>query len=115
MKQPMLDIPTLTKHFNETLILSILVDEKKHGYQLALELEQKSNGRFKFNHGTLYPILHRLEKEKLIKGIWKQEGPKRQRKYYSLTAAGKKYVASQVSQWHEFFEQFFNIVGVAEQ
>ena len=115
MKNPSLDIPTLTKHFNEALILSILVDEKKHGYQLALEIEQKSNGRFKFNHGTLYPILHRLEKEKLIKGIWKQEGAKRQRKYYSLTAAGKKYVTSQVMQWREVFEQFFNIVGVAEQ
>jgi len=115
VKQPEIDISTLTKHFNEALILSVLMDDKKHGYQLALEIEQKSNGRFRFNHGTLYPILHRLEKDKLIKGTWKQEGPKRQRKYYSLTAAGKKYAVSQVAQWREFFEQFFNIVGVSEK
>ena len=115
MKQPSLDIPTLTKNFNEALLLSILSEGKKHGYQLALEVEDKSAGLFKFNHGTLYPILHRLEKDKLIKGIWKQEGPKRQRKYYSLTAAGKKYIASQISQWRIFFEQFFNITGVIEK
>jgi len=114
MKQPSLDIPTLTKNCNETLILSILMDGKKHGYQLALEIEEKSNGLFKFNHGTLYPILHRLEKDKLIKGTWKQEGPKRQRKYYSLTAAGKKYVATQMTQWRTFYEQFFNIAGDVE-
>ena len=115
MTKPSLDIPTLTKNCNETLILAILADEKKHGYQLALEIEQKSDGVFKFNHGTLYPILHKLEKEKLIKGTWKQEGPKRQRKYYSLTAAGKKYLAAQISQWHEFYAQFFTIVGGVEK
>lgn len=115
MKKPTLDISTLTKSFNEALILAILVNEKKHGYQLALEIEQRSNGLFRFNHGTLYPILHRLEKEKLIKGTWKQEGPKRQRKYYSLTAAGKKYLFAQVAHWHEFTEHFFNIVGVVEK
>jgi len=115
MPTPKLDIPTLTKNCNETLILSILSEGKKHGYQIALELEQKSAGTFKFNHGTLYPILHKLEQARLIKGIWKQEGPKRQRKYYSLTAAGKKYRAAQLSQWRQFYTQFFNIVGEIEK
>lgn len=105
------DISTLSKNCNEALILSILTHEKKHGYQIALEIEQKSNGLFTFNHGTLYPILHRLEKEKLIKGTWKQEGPKRQRKYYTLTAAGTKYVERQKNKWQEFFNSFFKIVG----
>lgn len=113
MQKPVLDISSLTKNCNETLILSILQGEKKHGYQLALEIEQKSDGMFKFNHGTLYPILHKLEKEKLIKGTWKQEGPKRMRKYYILTAAGRKYLANQLAQWQEFHTQFYNITGVA--
>lgn len=115
MKSPKLDIPSLTKNCNETLILAVLADGRKHGYQIALEIEQKSSGAFKFNHGTLYPILHKLEKEKLLKGTWKQEGPKRQRKYYLLTAAGKKYAKNQISQWQEFYQQFFNIVGELEQ
>lgn len=108
-------ITTLTKKCNESLILSILSKGKKHGYQLALEIEEKSGGAFKFNHGTLYPILHKLEKEKLIKGTWKQEGPKRKRKYYTLTAKGKKYVAIQLNEWQIFFHLFFNIVGEVEK
>lgn len=111
MKLPDFSIPTLTKNCNETLILAILFHGKKHGYQLALEIEEKSKGHFKFNHGTLYPILHKLEKEGLIKGTWKYEGPKRQRKYYSLTAKGKKYVLAQMTEWRTFFHHFFNITG----
>lgn len=106
-----IEIPNLTKFCNEILILSILFKEKKHGYQLALELEEKSEGFFKFNHGTLYPILHKLEKEGLIKGSWKQEGPKRKRKYYNLTAKGKKYATAQFNAWQEFFDHFFDIAG----
>lgn len=115
MKTANIDIPSLTKNCNEALILSNLAEGRKHGYQIALEIEQKSNGAFKFNHGTLYPILHKLEKEKLIKGVWKQEGPKRQRKYYTLTAAGKKYARNQLSQWRDFYEHFFNITGGPEK
>ncbi|MBD3288775.1 PadR family transcriptional regulator [candidate division KSB1 bacterium] len=111
MKQPTIEIPTLTKKCNESLILAILYKEKKHGYQLALEIEEKSEGLFKFNHGTLYPILHKLEKEGLIKGSWKNEGPKRKRKYYSITEKGRKYVRSQYDGWQAFFTQFFEILG----
>ena len=110
-----IDIANLTKNCNEVLILSILLKEKKHGYQLALEIEEKSEGFFKFNHGTLYPILHKLEKEGLIRGSWKQEGPKRKRKYYTLSARGKRYVQSQLAGWREFFDHFFDIVGEIEQ
>ena len=60
MNKAKIDIPNLTKNCNESLILSILFKGKKHGYQLALEIEAKSNGFFKFNHGTLYPILHKF-------------------------------------------------------
>ena len=104
-------IQNLTKNCNENLILAILFRGKKHGYQLALEIEDKSNGLFKFNHGTLYPILHKLEKEGLIKGTWKQQGAKRKRKYYSITAKGKKYAIHQIEDWQNFFDHFFNIVG----
>jgi DNA-binding PadR family transcriptional regulator len=110
MKISDLEIQNLSKHCNESLILSILLSGKKHGYQLALELEEKSNGLFKFNHGTLYPILHKLEKESLIKGNWEQEGPKRKRKYYTITAKGKKYAASQKEQWETFYKHFFSII-----
>ena len=104
-------IQSLTKNCNEILILTILAEEKKHGYQLALEIDEKSSGYFKFNHGTLYPILHKLEKDKLIKGTWKNEGPKRQRKYYSITASGKKYTNSLLEEWQNFINHFLLITG----
>ena len=107
-------IPTLTKNCNESLILAILATGRKHGYQIALEMEQKSQGQFKFNHGTLYPILHKMEKEKKIKGVWKQEGPKRQRKYYTLTATGKKALEFQKSEWIKFHSHLFRIFGETE-
>ena len=111
MKTEDFGIQNLTKNCNEILILSILSGGKKHGYQLALEIEEKSNGVFKFNHGTLYPILHKLEKEKLIKGNWKNEGPKRKRKYYTLTSRGKKYATELLKEWQSFFQHFFKITG----
>lgn len=110
-----IEISNLTKNLNEILILATLSREKKHGYQIALEIEEKSDGLFKFNHGTLYPILHKLEKEGLIKGNWKDEGSKRQRKYYHITAKGKKYASGQLNGWKHFFTEFFDIVGDIEQ
>ncbi len=115
MNIPPIEVSSLTKRCNETLILSILFKEKKHGYQLALEIEERSDAFFKFNHGTLYPILHKLEKDGLIRGTWKQEGPKRKRKYYTLSAKGKKYVTAQVAGWREFYNHFFDIAGEVEK
>lgn len=101
---------SMTRHCNEAMILAILSDGEKHGYQLALEIESRSRGFFSFNHGTLYPILHKLEKEGLIKGAWKHEGPKRKRKIYTLTAHGKKYAAWQRDAWRRLFDRFFEIL-----
>ncbi|MBN2416463.1 PadR family transcriptional regulator [bacterium] len=111
MQRAILTVPTLTRYCNELLILSIIGTGKKHGYDLARELEEQSDGFFGFNHGTLYPILHKLEKDGLIRGSWKQEGPRRKRKYYSLTAEGKKYRASLLQQWEGFFTHFRAIIG----
>jgi DNA-binding PadR family transcriptional regulator len=111
MSKQSLEIQNLTKNCNEGLILAILFKGRSHGYQIALEIEEKSNGLFKFNHGTLYPILHKLEKDRVIKGSWRQEGPKRKRKYYAITSKGKNYVLRQYDEWENFFRHFFDILG----
>ena len=111
MKQPNIEISNLAKNCNEALILAILSEKDSHGYQIALEIEEQSGGVFKFNHGTLYPILHKLEKDGLIKGFWKDEGTKRKRKYYSITKNGEEYSIEQQSGWQNFFSDFFNIIG----
>jgi DNA-binding PadR family transcriptional regulator len=111
MYRQILEIQNLTKNCNEALILAILMKQRSHGYLIALEIEEKSNGLFKFNHGTLYPILHKLEKDKMIKGFWRQEGLKRKRKYYTITTKGKNYVLQQQEEWKRFFRHFFDILG----
>ncbi len=102
--------PNLTKSCNEVLILTILAGGSKHGYQLALELEERSAGFFRFNHGTLYPILHKLEQEGLIRGAWSGDELRRKRKSYSLTRRGRRYLDGQVEAWNTFFGRFTEIV-----
>lgn len=108
--KPEVEIQNLTPSCNEALILAALVDGPKHGYQLALDVEERSAGTFQFQHGTLYPILHRLEKGGLIAGRWDNEGGGRKRKSYALTAAGRRYAERQRASWREFIERFLEAV-----
>jgi PadR family transcriptional regulator, regulatory protein PadR len=71
----------------------------RHGYQLALEIEERSGGYFPFNHGTLYPILHRLEKEGWIAGSWTDPEQGRPRKEYGLTEAGRTQLGDLLEEW----------------
>ena len=110
-KEPKLESLTLARHFNEGLILSSLGRGAKHGYQLALDIEERSQGRFGFKHGTLYPILHKLEKEGLIEGAWSNEGQRGKRKQYQLTPDGRRYLKDLLGSWEDLMGQFFGLVG----
>jgi PadR family transcriptional regulator PadR len=101
----------LTRSCNEALLLAALAEGPKHGYQLAVEIERRGGGLFRFKHGTLYPILHKLEKDGLIRGAWSDAGQKRKRKSYALTDRGRKYAREQVASWKEFYERFFETLG----
>jgi len=110
-KEPKLESQTLPRHFNEALILSSLGRGAKHGYQLALDIEERSQGRFAFKHGTLYPILHKLEKEGLIEGDWSTEGQRGKRKQYQLTRDGRRYLKGLLAAWEDLMGDFFGLVG----
>ncbi|MFC1484003.1 helix-turn-helix transcriptional regulator [Candidatus Neomarinimicrobiota bacterium] len=112
MKKPAVEIASLPRTCNEALVLTMLAGEKQHGYQMALEIEERSGGYFRFNHGTLYPVLHKLEKGGLIRGTWKQERPKRKRKYYVITAKGRRHLATLESQFRTFIENFTKVMGM---
>lgn len=104
------DTQNLGKRVNELLVLSTLKDGARHGYQIALEVEARSDGAFELQHGTLYPILHRLEKEGLIRGRW-TEGGGRQRKEYELTRRGWRYLDEEAGAVRGAFEQLIRILG----
>jgi len=111
MQAPNVEIAALSRICNEVLVLSMLAGETQHGYQLALGIEEQSGSYFRFNHGTLYPILHKLEREGLIGGSWNQEELRRKRKYYALTEEGRHYLASLEEQLQIFFRNFSHFLG----
>ena len=109
-----LEIQNLSRECNELLILASLAVGKRHGYEIGLFVEERSDGQFRFNHGTLYPILHRLEKRGHIRGGWSRQGPERQRKYYTLTARGRRHAHASVEQWKKFNHRMSEITRELE-
>lgn len=100
MAEP-LEVQTLARTLNELLILATIGAGPRHGYQIALEIEERSGGYFTFKHGTLYPILHRLEKEGYIDGTWGSGRVPRRRKEYRLTLEGGRYLDGIAGEWGE--------------
>lgn len=111
MTEPRIELQTLTRRCNEALILTSLERGPKHGYQLALDLEERGGPRFTLKHGTLYPILHALEKRGLIQGTWSDEGPRGKRKSYRLTPRGRSYAVALCAEWREFMGELAQVLG----
>ncbi|MFQ6057366.1 MAG: PadR family transcriptional regulator [Anaerolineae bacterium] len=100
----------LRKGSTTVLILSLLREKPMYGYQIAKELKRRSQDYFDFKEGTLYPALHRLEKEGLVRGEWQvvEQGPSR--KYYFITEKGKKVLANSVAEWMAFTERLMQVI-----
>ena len=79
----------------ELLILSLLEQQPRHGYDICKLITARSGGTLQFHVTTLYPLLARLETRGLVQGRWVEKADQRRRRYYSLTAQGKKVLASQ--------------------
>jgi len=92
----------LMKGSSESLLLCLVGQQPMYGYQIIKELEQRSEGYFKFKEGTLYPALHRLEKAGLIVGKWQMLPSGRQRRYYYITDKGRWVLIEKMSQWRDF-------------
>jgi len=93
----------LKKGSSEVLVLALVEDTPRHGYEIAKLIAERSGGVLRFHVTTLYPLLYRMEKRGWIKGRWVEEPGQRRRRYYRLTAAGRKVLAAQRSTWVEFF------------
>ena len=85
----------------DMLILQTLRWGPQHGYGIAQAIQSGSGGVLQAETGSLYPALHRLEKQRWIKAEWKASEHNQRAKYYQLTAAGKKQLASQHSRWKQ--------------
>lgn len=86
----------------EMLVLSTLAWGPRHGYAIARWLEEKSQEGIGAEEGTLYPALHRMEQRKLIESDWRISELGRPAKYYQLTAAGKRELRKETTEWRAF-------------
>jgi PadR family transcriptional regulator len=102
----------LKKGSAELLILSLVEDRPRHGYDLSKLIESRSGGVLTFRVASLYPLLYRLEKRGWIQGRWVEKAGQRRRRYYRLTAAGAQMLASQRNTWKEFVDAINRIAGV---
>lgn len=91
----------LAKGSTALLVLSVISKMDMYGYLIIKTVEMMSEDVFSLNEGTLYPILHSLEKEKFLESYW-QEAEGRRRKYYRITELGRKELESQTKEWNTY-------------
>ena len=95
----------------ELVILSIVEARARHGYEISKLIEDRSAGRMKFHIASLYPLLYRLEERGWLQGRWVEKAGQRRRRFYSLTAEGKRVLARQRDTWKTFVEAMDLITG----
>ena len=102
----------LKKGSAELLILSLVEDQPRHGYEMSQMIETQSDGAVRFKVTSLYPLLYRLEKRGWIQGRWIEKAGQRRRRYYRLTPAGAAVLERQRHTWREFVSAINRIAGV---
>jgi PadR family transcriptional regulator PadR len=95
----------------ELLLLSLLDPRPRHGYELSTLIHTRSGGQLTFHIDSLYPLLYRLEERGWIKGAWVEKPAERRRRFYRVTAEGRRVLAQQRETWAAFVEAVRRITG----
>lgn len=103
MEKPAMLDKEVKRGSTEMLILALVEDRPRHGYEIAKLIEARSDGVLQFHVASLYPLLYRLEKRGLIKGTWIEKAGQRRRRFYKVTAQGRKALTEQRQTWSDFF------------
>lgn len=102
----------LKRGSTELLILALLEERDRHGYELAQLIDERSRGAISFHAASLYPTLYRMEEKDLIEGRWVEKAGQRRRRYYKLTKAGRATLASQRCVWDTFFDALNRVARI---
>lgn len=86
----------------DLLLLSLLEDQDRHGYEIGKLIEERSGGRLQFRISSLYPVLCRMEERSWIKGRWVEKAGERRRRFYKLTDKGRDALEREKETWDEF-------------
>jgi PadR family transcriptional regulator len=101
----------LKKGSTEMLVLSLIEERPRHGYEIGKLIEQRSGGRLKFALPTLYPTLLRLENRGWIRGRWVEKAGERERCYYRLTPEGGRVLEEQHKTWLAYVAAVNEVMG----
>ena len=112
MNAPTSPDPEWKKGSAELLVLSLLDDKPRHGYDISKLIQIRSGGALTFHVTSLYPLLHRLEEQGWIEGRWVEKAEQRRRRYYQLTAQGRKVLRSKQKSWRDFVAIINTITGM---
>ncbi len=98
----------------ELLILALLEERQRHGYEIGQLIDARSRGTITFHVTSLYPTLYRLEDRGLVEGRWVERAGQRRRRYYKLTTAGCRTLASQRDVWQNFIAALNRVARITE-
>lgn len=101
----------LVKGSTSLLLLQLLEERDMYGYELVKELEKRSGNEFSVKEGTLYPALHKLEKQEYIECYWQEQEKGPARKYYRITEAGKEVLLEKTREWNDFVSVMNKLIG----
>lgn len=102
----------LKKGSADLLILALLESRDRHGYEIGRLIAERSDGALTYHIASLYPTLYRLEDQGLVLGRWVEKAGQRRRRYYKLTAAGRKRLASERTTWQSFIAALDRVAGL---
>lgn len=96
----------------ELMILALLDERERHGYEIARLIAERSLGAINFHVASLYPTLYRMEDKGLLEGRWVEKAGQRRRRYYRITAAGRTELKAHRTVWENFFEGLHRVARI---
>jgi DNA-binding PadR family transcriptional regulator len=99
----------LKKGSAEMLVLSLLEERARHGYEIARLIEERSGGVLTFHAASLYPLLYRMEARRLIQGRWVEKAGQRRKRHYHITPAGRTLLAERRDGWTTFIDALVRV------
>jgi transcriptional regulator len=96
----------------DLMILAVLEERQRHGYEIAKMIDDRSGGVLRFHVGSLYPMLYRIERRGWITGRWLEQAGQRRRRYYKITPVGRRILSEQRASWHEILTVLKRVAGI---
>jgi PadR family transcriptional regulator len=106
--------PEVKKGSAALLVLAMVEERPRHGYEISKLIEARSGGALSFRVASLYPMLYRLEKRGWVEGRWVEKAGQRRRRYYKLTREGRRVLSRQRSIWQQFMSALDRVAGLSE-